>query len=702
MAGRAGPAAHTTRVAHPTLLASRDMPRSVRIKDHHYEQRLFEQRAIGAGLVMVLAIGAVIARLVWLQVVRYDYFVELSQGNRIKIEPIPPNRGLILDRNGVPLATNAPSYQLELTREQVPNVDATLTALRAIGLVDPADIPALKREIRNRRSFDAVPVRLQLNEKELARFAARRHDFPGVEIRPRLTRYYPYGSSSVHAIGYVGAISENDKKTLQTDDYLGTSLIGKSGVERAYETELHGKVGSEQLLVNARGRRVASLTATDLVRRDPVAGNDLFLTIDHRVQEIAEEALRGQRAAAVAIDPANGDVIALVSTPAFDPNLFARGLAAGQFAALQADPKKPLIDRALAGRYPPGSTVKPMMALAALEIGVVTPHDTRGCRGMWSSPGYGRARRDWEPRGHGPVDMRKAIATSCDVYFYDIARLMGIDRMAGLLSQFGLGKPTGIDIPGEKGGILPSSGWKRQAFRRKEMQVWFPGDTISVGIGQGQMLMTPLQIAHGAATLAARGKRHQPRLVRAVRDVQTGTVRDLPPIELPTIKVDDPESWDTVVGGMMDVATASYSAARSAFVNTPYKVAGKSGTAQVYTVAANEKILKNFQLVEELRDHALFIAFAPADAPLPKIAVAVVVENAPAGGSKFAAPIARRILDGYLLTPGEWVSQETKRKAAEAAAAAKAAGIKAPPAPTPETPPAANDPPAPIASPRED
>jgi len=665
------------------------MPQSVRIKDQHYEQRLFERRAIGAGLIMLFAIGAVIARLIWLQVVRYEYFVELSQGNRIKVEPIPPNRGLILDRNGVPLATNSPSFQLELTREQVADVEATLIALSTIGLIDPADITGLRREIRNRRSFDAVPLRLQLSEEDVARFAARRYDFPGVEIRPRLTRFYPYGPSSVHAIGYVGAISDNDKKTLDVNDYLGTSLIGKSGVERAYEKELHGTAGSEQLLVNAQGRRVPTIgrAAADLVRREPVAGNDLFLTIDHRLQVIVEEALRGQRSSAVAIDPSNGDVLALVSSPAFDPNLFTRGLLAADFRALQQDPQKPLVDRALQGVYPPGSTVKPMMALAALQNESLSAHDTRYCRGRWSSPGYGRMRRDWEPKGHGTVDMRKAIATSCDVYFFDIARLMGIDRMANVLQEFGLGAPTGIDIPGEKSGILPSSAWKRRAFRRKEMQVWFPGDTISVGIGQGQMLMTPLQIAHGAATVAARGKRFRPRLVRAIRDVRTGQISDLAPVELPTVKIANPEGWDVAVGGMIDVANAPYGTARGAFANTPYKVAGKSGTAQVYSVAANEKILKSAQLIEKLRDHALFIAFAPADAAVPKIAVAVVVENAPFGGSKFAAPIARRILDGYLLSPEEWEAQEAKRKATAAAAAAKAAGQ--PPAATPQAPPQA-------------
>lgn len=674
------------------------MPQSVRIKDQHYEQRLFERRAIGAGLIMLFAIGAVIARLIWLQVVRYDYFVELSQGNRIKVEPIPPNRGLILDRNGVPLATNAPSFQLELTREQVGNVEETLQALSEIGLIDASDIPGLRREIRNRRSFDSVPLRLQLSEEDVARFAARRYDFPGVEIRPRLTRFYPYGPSSVHALGYVGAISERDKETLEVNDYLGTSLIGKNGVERAYEKELHGKAGSEQLLVNAQGRRVATLgrATSDLVRREPVAGNDLFLTIDHRLQVITEEALRGQRAAAVAIDPSNGDLLALVSSPAFDPNLFTRGLSAAEFRALQQDPQKPLVDRALQGVYPPGSTVKPMMALAALENHAVTTHDSRYCRGMWSSPGYGRARRDWEPKGHGTVNMRRAIATSCDVYFFDIARLMGIDRMANVLQQFGLGAPTGIDIPGEKSGILPSSAWKRRAFRRKEMQVWFPGDTISIGIGQGQMLMTPLQIAHGAATVAARGKRFRPRLVRAIRDVTTGQIRDLPPVELPTVKVADAEGWDVVIGGMMDVANLPYpnGTAAAAFANTPYKVAGKSGTAQVYSVGINQKVLKANQLVEKLRDHALFIAFAPADAPVPKIAVAVVVENAPAGGSKFAAPLARRILDGYLLTPEEWEVQETKRKALAAAAAAKAAAQAqaATPQAAPQTPEPATEP----------
>jgi penicillin-binding protein 2 len=339
--------------------------------------------------------------------------------------------------------------------------------------------------------------------------------------------------------------------------------------------------------------------------RQPIAGNDLFLTIDLRVQQAAEEALRGV--------------------------------------------------------YPPGSTIKPLLALAALETGVVTPHDTRYCRGMWSAPGYGRARRDWKPAGHGTVDMQKAIATSCDVYFFDVARLMGIDRMASFLGRFGLGSPTGIDIEGERVGILPSTEWKKRAFKRPEQQVWFPGDTISVGLGQGQMLVTPLQLAHAIATFSARGTRFQPRMVRAIRNVRTGQVRELPPVGLAKVTTADPAAWDVATAGMLDVVNAPHGSAHYFLSPVPsYKLAGKSGTAQVFTVALTERMRKPGELVEHLRDHALFVAFAPAEAP--KIAVAVVVENAPRGGSPFASPIARRIVDTYLLTPAELAEQDAKRK----------------------------------------
>lgn len=639
------------------------MSKSIRLKDHRAEQELFEQRVLVAAILMVLALGAVIARLVWLQVIRYDYYVGESQGNRIKVEPIPANRGLILDRNGLPLATNVPSFQLEVTREQVPDLDATLAALAAINLIESADIARLRKDIRSRRSFDSVPIKLQLTDQELARFAARRHHFAGVEIVPRLSRYYPLSSSSVHAIGYVAAISEEDEKSLEMARYAGTSLTGKSGVESAYESELHGYPGVRQLLVNAQGRRVERVGREDVTLeiRQPIAGNDLFLTIDLRVQRAAEESLRGQRGAAVAIDPTNGDILAFVSTPAFDPNLFARGLSRAQYLALTEDPNRPMYDRALRGAYPPGSTIKPLLALAALEYGVVTPHDTRYCTGSWSASGYGRARRDWKPAGHGTVDMQRALATSCDVYFFDIARLMGIDRMATFLSRFGVGSATGIDIEGERSGILPSTEWKKRAFKRPEMQVWFPGDTISVGIGQGQLLVTPLQLAHAIGTLSVHGKRYRPRMVRAIRNVQTGQIRELPSVALTEAKTADPAAWNVAIAGMVDVVNAPFGSAHYYLSPTPaYKMAGKSGTAQVFSVAITERVRKARELQEHLRDHALFVAFAPVDAP--KIAVAVIVENAPGGGSVFASPIARRIVDSYLLTPAQFAEQEAKRK----------------------------------------
>lgn len=671
------------------------MPRSVRIKDHHAEQQLFDGRAIAAAVIIALAIGAVIARLVWLQIIKYDYFVDLSQGNRIKIEPIPPNRGLILDRNGIPLATNAPSYQLELRREQVPDLDATLNGLAAIGLLDPDDLPAIRKDVRSRRVFDAVPIKLQLNEVELARFAARRYEFPGVDIKPRLTRYYPLGETSVHATGYVAAISEDDKKTLNMDEYAGTTLTGKSGVEKQYEDELHGTSGLQQLLVNAQGRTVERIgrAAVDLMRKEPIAGNDLFLTIDQRVQRIAEETLEGQRGSAVAIDPANGDVIAFVSRPGFDPNLFTRGLTRAEYRALTEDPDRPLYDRALRGVYPPGSTIKPGMALAALEYGVVTSEHTEMCRGLFRLPGVSRPWRDWNFNrgGHGPVNMRKALATSCDVYFYDVANLMGIDRIHDFLAQFGFGAPTGIDIPGELTGILPSTAWKKARFKQPEMKIWYPGDTISIGIGQGYLSVTPLQLAHYAATIAARGQSFQPRLVKSVRDVKTGQVRELPPKSLPSVKVNDPSDWDVVIGGMIDVANASYGTARAVTANSPYLIAGKSGTAQVFKAAANERVRKASELAEHLRDHVLFIAFAPADAPMPKIAVAVAIENArpppgstTTGGSTVAAPIARRIMDSYLLTPEQWQQEEATRAAAAAAIAARIRQSTPRPAPPPD------------------
>ena len=620
------------------------MARNSRLKDHYAEQRMFGRRVMAASIIVMLLVGALFARLFYLQVVRHEYFSDLSQGNRIRIEPIPPPRGLILDRKGEPLALNRPAYQLEVTREQTPDLDATLAGLVELGLLPAQDVARTKRTIMARRVFEAVPIRLQLSEMELATFAVHRPDFPGVEIRPRLTRLYPHGGVGVHALGYVGAISEQDQERIDVSKYLGTTLIGKLGIERNYEDLLHGETGYQQLLVNAQGRRVdrVGLKAPDLQRREPIAGDDLILTLDHKLQEASEAALGTQRAAVVAIDPHNGDILAFVSTPTFDPNGFARGLTVPEYRALADNLDKPLIDRALRGVYPPGSTIKPFVALGALEYGVTNATDTRWCRGVWQFPGSSHKYRDWKKNGHGSVDLHKAIAQSCDTWFYAISDQIGIDRMHDFLAQFGFSEKVGIDILGERSGLVPSRAWKKKAFKKRELQVWFPGETVIAGIGQGYMLVTPLQLAHATATMAMRGQRFQPRLVRAVRNSQTGKVAELAPRRLPDVVIDDPKYWDEVINGMVGVMQPGGTAYRSQ-IGAKYQIAGKTGTAQVFSIGQNEKYRES-EVAERLRDHGLFIAFAPAEAPT--IAVAVVIENGRHGTA--AAAIARKVLDAYL------------------------------------------------------
>ncbi len=625
------------------------MASAVRLKDHWAEQRMFGRRVIAAIILVLLCLAILVARLVYLQVIRYDYFAELSQGNRIRIDPVPPSRGLIYDRNGVLLALNRPAYQLEVTREQTPDLGKTLQGLADLGLLEEDELERIEGTIRARRSFNAVPVRLQLTERELARFAVHRPDFPGVEVRPRLTRHYPNGGSGVHALGYVAAISEKDQERIDLANYAGTTLIGKLGVERSYEDELHGQTGYQQLLVNAQGRNVerVGLQTPELKRRAPVAGNDLILAIDDGLQKIIEQALGGRRAAVVAIDPANGDILAYVSTPTFDPNGFARGLTYAEYDELQNNLDKPLYDRALRGLYPPGSTIKPLVALAALEAGVVTKNESHWCRGYFQLPRSSHRYRDWKKGGHGTMNMHSAIAQSCDTYFYEMANRLGINALHDFLVRFGLGGETGIDIAGERSGVVPSPEWKKQAFKRREQQIWFPGETVIAGIGQGYVLTTPLQLAHVAATIASRGKRFEPRLVRAVRDSGTGETRELPAKELPPVELKDPAHWDVVIGGMIGVLNDPRGTARRQQAGAPYTIAGKSGTAQVFTVGQKEKYDES-EISERLRDHALFIAFAPADAP--KLAVAVLIENG-RSGSGAAAPITRAVFDAYLLPP---------------------------------------------------
>lgn len=624
--------------------------RPARIKNYFAENRLFMVRGIVASIVAAALLLCVAGRLFYLQVVKYQYYSTLSQGNRIRIEPIPPSRGLILDRNGVILADNQPAFNIELVREQVGDgkaLDATLAQLVAIGVLRPEEVGAIRRTVMSHKVYESVPIKLQVDEQQMARFAVHRWQFAGVDIRPRLARHYPLKEMGVHAIGYVSAINEEDLKRIDTAEYAGTSLIGKLGVEAAYESELHGKPGFREILVNAAGRPVerAGEYAPQLRTKAPVAGEDLILGMDARVQKVAEEALAGKRGAVVALDPRNGDVIALASTPGFDPNDFVRGISVSEYSALANDIDVPLLNRALRGAYPPGSTVKPLYALAAQTYGILTPEQTQFCPGFYQLPGSSNKYRD--DKKHGSLDMRHAIAESCDVYFYKVAHQMGIERMAQFMKAFGYGSLTGIDIPGEKPGLYASPEWKRHAFKRPEDRVWFPGETISMGIGQGPITVTPLQQAHFAAEIAERGRIVAvPRMVAAVRDPGTSAVIPMKPKFLKPVGIGTDAEWQVVYDGMMG-AVGPGGTAYAAGLGAKYKFAGKTGTAQVFTIKQTQSTRAKIT-EERKRDHAWFIAFAPVDDP--RIALSVLVENGGFGASA-AAPIARKVLDAFLLGP---------------------------------------------------
>jgi len=623
--------------------------RQARIKNFFAENRLFAVRSIVAGVIAGVLLMAVASRLFYLQVLRHDYYSTLSQGNRIRTEPIPPSRGLILDRHGVVLADNLPAYQIELVREQVGDIkalDATLSSLVKIGLLHSEEVANLRRTILVHKIYESVPIKLQLNEEEMALFAVHRYQFSGVDIRTRLARHYPLREMAVHAIGYVSAINEQDLKQIDSAEYAGTTLIGKLGVEGAYEQQLHGKPGFREILVNAAGRPVDKQgDYTPLLNtRPPVAGDDLILGLDVRVQRVAEEALSGKRGSVVALDPRTGDIIALASTPGFDPNGFVRGLSLAEYSALQNDVDKPLLNRALRGAYPPGSTVKPLYALAAQKFGVFTPTQEEFCPGVFTLRGSSHQYRD--DKKHGFLDMRMAIAKSCDVYFFRVADRLGIDKMAPFMTAFGYGELTGIDIPGEKPGLYASPAWKKRVFKRAADQVWFPGETISMGIGQGPITVTPLQQAHFAAEIAESGKIiARPRLVSAIRAAGSTAVTTRSPVMMKPVDIGTDEEWSVVHDGMVGAVYGPGGTAYAVGVGSKYKIAGKTGTAQVIAIKQNEKYHAK-DVAERNRDHAWFIAYAPADDP--KIAISVLVENGGFGAAA-AAPIARKVLDAYLL-----------------------------------------------------
>jgi len=618
------------------------------IKDPYFEKRLFVSRIILAVVISVLMLGMVVARLVQLQVRDYEHFAERSHGNRVRIEAIPPTRGLMFDRRGRVLAENLPAYQLELIPEQVPDLKDTLARLAAIGLIRQEDIPRFNGLIRTGPRFKPVTLRFRLTDDEIATFATQRPRFPGVDFQPRLVRHYPDGELTAHAIGYVGALSTADLERLDAAAYAGTAHTGKTSIEHYNEEILHGKVGYRQVVTNARGRQLpaeAGDIGGSLLEGDsPTPGHNLYLSLDLDLQRVATEALADKRGAVVAIDPNNGEILALVSAPSFDPNAFATGMSPSQFNELQNNEDRPLFNRAVRGTYPPGSTIKPMLALGALETGATNLTRRTVCIGHYSLPGSTHRYRDWKPQGHGEVDLHDAISQSCDVYFYEISRDIGIDRMHYYLDQFGLGKETGLDVVGESDGLVPSRAWKRQAFRERADQVWFPGETVIASIGQGYMLASPLQLANATAALASRGKRFKPHLVAAIEDPISGTRTLIAPERLPDVNIENDYFWDSVLAGMHDVMQSKVGTARAAGLGAPYQMAGKSGTAQVFSLSQDEEYDEE-EIAERLRDHALFIAFAPFDEP--RIAVAVVIENG-TSGSRVAAPIARAIMDQYL------------------------------------------------------
>ncbi len=618
------------------------------IKDHHSERRMFIARVAVTSVISFVLLGIVIARLVQLQVYGYEDFAARSQGNRVRIEAVPPIRGLIFDRKGRVLAENLPAFQLELIPEQVADLDDTLRRLEALGLIDAGDIPRLKELSESGPRFKPVALKVRLTEEEIARFAIQRPRFPGVDFQPRLLRHYPHGEAVAHAVGYVGAISRRDLQRLEQSNYAGTAHTGKTGVENSFESDLHGNTGYRHIISNALGRQVPtdSRDLSDTLPADETSepGTNVYLSIDLDLQMIATKALEGRRGAIVAIDPWTGEILALVSAPTFDPNQFVVGMSTAQFSDLQNDLQRPLFNRAVHGSYPPGSTIKPMLALAALESGAINLTRRTFCRGYFMLPNTTHRYRDWKPEGHGEIDLHNAIVQSCDVYFYEISVEIGIDRMHYYLDQFGLGRPTGIDVSGENPGLLPSREWKLKNFREPADQRWFHGETVIASIGQGYMLTTPLQLASAAATLATRGARYEPHLVAAIEDVLTGKRTLTSPKRLDDVRIGNEKYWDSILNAMHGVMHDLRGTARAAALNAGYEMAGKSGTSQVISISQEDEYIEE-EIDELLRDHALFISFAPFDDP--RIAVAVIVENG-SSGSRVAAPIARAIMDEYL------------------------------------------------------
>lgn len=614
------------------------MKKRVEFKNHQREIFHFQLRlVVGIGFVSVL-LAILLVRFVYLQVARHTYYQTLSESNRIAIVPIVPNRGLILDRNGVVLAHNYSGYTLEINLNKTADIEATINDLSTLVAITNKDRKRFKKLLAESHNFETLVIRNRLSDEEVARFAAQQYRFPSVEIKARLFRDYPFGAKTSHLIGYIGRINDTEVNQLEENDltanYRGSDYIGKTGLEQSYESDLHGTTGIEQVEVDAGGRAVRMLSRTA-----PVSGNALILSIDAKLQEIAEQSFGNYRGALVAIDPNNGEVLAFVSKPGYDPNPFIDGIDTQSWDELNNSPDVPLNNRALRGQYPPGSTIKPFMALAGLNFHTRTPEQTINDPGAYYLPGSSRQYRDWKAGGHGSVNMFKAIQMSCDTYFYGLATELGIDNISSFLSRFGFGKKTGIDLEGETSGLVPSQEWKMKRYK----QIWYPGDTVSVGIGQGYNLVTPLQLAFATATLANNGVAFKPHLVKEVQSPRSSENRFIAKESLYDLNI-DPKDLDLVRRAMVAV-TQPGGTAVFASLGAPYHIAGKTGTAQVVAMKQGEKYDAS-KVDERHRDHAWFIAYAPAEKP--QIALAVLAENGGHGGG-VAAPIARKVLDYYLL-----------------------------------------------------
>jgi penicillin-binding protein 2 len=608
------------------------------IRNPHQEIQHFRNRLLVAGLVVCALFLLLIGRFVHLQVIQHAHYDTLAESNRIAIAPVVPNRGLIVDRNGVELAHNYSAYTLEITPSKVANLDALIDELATVVDIAPKDRKRFRKLLDESKNLESLPIRNRLSDEEVARFSVNRYRFPGVEIKARLFRQYPYRELTSHLVGYIGRINSKDVEALeasgQTANYRGSDHIGKLGLEAEYEDRLHGVTGFEQVEVDAGGRAVRTLSRTP-----PRSGDNLVLALDLKLQEIAWQAFGERRGALVALEPNSGAVLAFVSKPGFDPNLFVDGIDQQNWDALNKSLDRPLTNRALQGQYPPGSTFKPFMALAGLALGKRTPQYTISDPGFFTLPGNSHQYRDWKKGGHGAVDLHRSLVISCDTYYYGLATDLGIDAIYHYVSQFGLGKKTGIDLPGEMPGILPSSEWKLRRFRQK----WFVGDTVSVGIGQGYNISTPLQLAHATGVLAANGKVYRPRMVSHIQEAASGELRPVGS-ELVRSMAIQPEHLQRVRAALVDVTRPGGTAAQAG-AGAPYSFAGKTGTAQVVQIKQGESYDER-RVQERHRDHAWFIAYAPADNPT--IALVVLVENG-GHGSSAAAPIARTLLDYWLL-----------------------------------------------------